>query len=74
MLICGQAEEQRLDLQHDLLQLLFAQRAQPLIPDSISNPAYVLDCGYGTGRWASELAESLPNSQVSRYMLGLVRV
>lgn len=64
VLIVRQEEEQRLDSQHDLLKLLFAHRVQPLVPDSISNPAHVLDCAYGTGRWASELAEVFPDSQV----------
>lgn len=64
VLIVSQDEEQRLNLQHDLLKLLFAQRVQPLIPDSIANPAHILDCAYGTGRWASELATIFPDSQV----------
>lgn len=51
-------------MQHDLLKLLFAHRVNPLIPDSVQNPVNVLDCGYGTGKWASELAESFPESQV----------
>lgn len=44
--------------------LLFTDRVNPLVPDSVRDPAHILDCGYGTGEWASAVAESFPDSQV----------
>lgn len=74
MLTAGQIEERRLHTQHNLLKLLFGHRINPLVPDSVLNPVHVLDCGYGSGIWASEVAESFPDAQVSETLGGITLI
>ncbi|KAK6078354.1 methyltransferase domain-containing protein [Seiridium cupressi] len=56
------AEQDRLDLQHEIYRLLF-DGWLALAPMS-SPPRYVLDVGTGTGLWAKEFAEQNPSSYV----------
>lgn len=53
-------EIDRLDLQHYLLRYMLQRNY--LAP--IHNPGRILDIGCGTGRWAIEMAESLPKTEV----------
>ncbi|KAE8147447.1 S-adenosyl-L-methionine-dependent methyltransferase [Aspergillus avenaceus] len=54
-------EAERLDLQHRLFNKVFDQR---LIFPPIKHPKRVLDCGYGTASWATEVAEKNPQCEV----------
>ncbi|KAH8653743.1 S-adenosyl-L-methionine-dependent methyltransferase [Xylariales sp. PMI_506] len=56
------AEQDRLDLQHELFRILFDGWLS-LAPFSKA-PEYVLDIGTGTGLWAFEFAEQNPSSYV----------
>lgn len=57
-----QNEIDRLELQQSIFNLVFDNR---LIFPPIRNPRRVLDCGYGAGNWALEVAERYPDCQVS---------
>ncbi|KAA8904481.1 S-adenosyl-L-methionine-dependent methyltransferase [Sphaerosporella brunnea] len=48
-------------MQHEALQLVFDGR---LIFPPIENPQNILDCGYGSGAWAVDVAEKYPDCQV----------
>ncbi|KAG0131899.1 S-adenosyl-L-methionine-dependent methyltransferase [Tuber indicum] len=54
-----EAESDRLDLQHQMLTLLFGLHRAPL-----QNPQKILDIGTGTGIWAVEMADKFPSSEV----------
>ncbi|CUS09613.1 unnamed protein product [Tuber aestivum] len=54
-----EAESDRLDLQHQMLSLLFGLHRAPL-----QNPQKILDIGTGTGIWAVEMADKFPSSEV----------
>jgi hypothetical protein len=59
-------EEERLEVQHNVIQRLFAE----LSPDAlffppIDYPTRILDCGYGRGQWAVAMAETYTDSRVS---------
>lgn len=56
-----QAERERLDRLHRILQLVFDHR---LIFPPVESPQRILDCGYGSGAWALEVAEKYPECQV----------
>lgn len=56
-----QDEAERLEIQHRVFNMLFDYR---LIFPPISKPRRVLDCGYGSGSWAVEVAEQYPDCQV----------
>uniref|UniRef100_A0A093V652 Phosphoethanolamine N-methyltransferase 3 n=1 Tax=Talaromyces marneffei PM1 TaxID=1077442 RepID=A0A093V652_TALMA len=53
-------EIDRLELQQQVFNLVFDNR---LIFPPIHNPRRVLDCGYGAGNWALEVAERYPHCQ-----------
>lgn len=53
----------RLDLYHDMLQLLLGEGVFHLA-DLPPNPQCILDCGTGTGAWAISMAELHPSAQV----------
>ncbi|RPA91495.1 S-adenosyl-L-methionine-dependent methyltransferase [Choiromyces venosus 120613-1] len=54
-----EAENDRLDLQHQMLYLLFGLHRAPL-----DNPQKMLDIGTGTGIWAVEMADKFPSSEI----------
>ncbi|EEQ91279.1 uncharacterized protein BDCG_06399 [Blastomyces dermatitidis ER-3] len=54
-------EIERLELQHRVLSTVFDER---LIFPPVDSPKRVLDCGYGTGSWAVEVAEKYPSCEV----------
>ncbi|KAL4751673.1 hypothetical protein BDW72DRAFT_88902 [Aspergillus terricola var. indicus] len=54
-------EAERLDLQHQILSRVFDNR---LIFPPIPRLRRVLDCGYGTGSWAIDVAEQNPDCEV----------
>ncbi|PLB47949.1 hypothetical protein P170DRAFT_476602 [Aspergillus steynii IBT 23096] len=54
-------EAERLDLQHRIFNRVFDNR---LIFPPIPQPRQILDCGYGTGSWAIEIAEQHPDCDV----------
>lgn len=64
-----QGEEQRLENQHQILQYLFEGR---LFFPPIQHPKKVLDCGYGRGNWALEMAQTYPDSEVGPSLLDLL--
>jgi trans-aconitate methyltransferase len=57
-----QPENERLDLQYDILHLVLGQRAH-LAP--LSNPRKILDIGTGTGVWALDMAKMFPRAHVT---------
>ncbi|KAL0261718.1 hypothetical protein SLS55_003148 [Diplodia seriata] len=57
-----QDEEQRLESQHQILRYLFEGR---LFFPPIQRPTKILDCGYGRGNWALEMAQTYPDSEVT---------
>lgn len=69
VLLCGQVklmiqqqEEQRLENQHQLLRYLFDDR---LFFPPVKCPRRILECGYGRGHWALDMALNYPHSEVS---------
>ncbi|KAL2061827.1 hypothetical protein VTL71DRAFT_7205, partial [Oculimacula yallundae] len=54
-------EIERLNIFHNVLNRVFEGR---LIFPPIHRPRRILDCGYGTGVWASEVAEQNPQCEV----------
>ena len=56
-----ETEQDRLNLQHDIFHRLFGGKSY-LCPKTTPNS--VLDLGTGTGIWAQELADSLPECEV----------
>ncbi|KAL4807051.1 hypothetical protein BDV18DRAFT_159272 [Aspergillus unguis] len=54
-------EAERLDFQHRILSKVFDHR---LVFPPISHLRRVLDCGYGTGSWAIDVAEQNPDCEV----------
>lgn len=61
-------------MQHDLLKLLLPHRSHAPLPQSVRDPADILDCGYGTGDWAVEVAELFPDCKVSHLIFKLHRI
>lgn len=57
-----QEEVDRLEHQQRVFDLVFDTR---LIFPPIQEPQRILDCGYGAGAWAVEVAEQFPDCQVS---------
>ncbi|KZF25363.1 S-adenosyl-L-methionine-dependent methyltransferase [Xylona heveae TC161] len=55
-------EVERLNLQHNVLNSTFDGR---LIFPPVQKPRRILDCGYGSGSWASEVAEQHPDCEVT---------
>lgn len=47
-----------------MLLELFRDRRNPLLPDFVDDPKNVLDCGFGTGDWVYELAETYSDCNV----------
>jgi hypothetical protein len=56
-----QREEARLENQHDLLKRFFSRLYFP----GIGDPQKILDCGYGRGEWAVDVAEEYEDCEVS---------
>jgi hypothetical protein len=56
-----QDEAERLELQQRVFNRVFDDR---LIFPPVSRPKKVLDCGYGSGAWAVEVAEEYPECEV----------
>ncbi|KAL4931270.1 class I SAM-dependent methyltransferase [Aspergillus undulatus] len=54
-------EAERLDLQHQIFSRVFDYR---LVFPPITRLRRVLDCGYGTGSWAIDVAEQNPDCEV----------
>ncbi|EOD47288.1 Methyltransferase type 11 [Neofusicoccum parvum] len=55
-------EEERLESQHQILRYLFDNR---LFFPPIQYPTKVLDCGFGRGNWALDMAQMYPDSEVT---------
>ncbi|KAF9734434.1 UMTA methyltransferase [Paraphaeosphaeria minitans] len=56
-------EEIRLEVQYDIIYRFFEERH--FFP-SIPNPRSILECGYGRGQWAVQVAEDYEQCEVSR--------
>ena len=56
-----QEEAERLELQHRVFNRVFEDR---LIFPPVRRPRRVLDCGYGAGTWATDVAYQYPNCDV----------
>ncbi|KAJ9301648.1 hypothetical protein DTO217A2_7561 [Paecilomyces variotii] len=56
-------EAERLELQHRVFNRVFDDR---LIFPPIRRPTRILDCGYGAGAWAVEVAEQYPNCEMTK--------
>ncbi|KAL4903665.1 hypothetical protein BDW74DRAFT_179658 [Aspergillus multicolor] len=54
-------EAERLELQHRIFNKMFDNR---LVFPPIPGLRRVLDCGYGTGSWAVDMAEQNPDCEV----------
>ncbi|PGH27955.1 hypothetical protein AJ80_00209 [Polytolypa hystricis UAMH7299] len=54
-------EIERLDIQHKVFNKVFDER---LIFPPVVQPRRILDCGYGSGAWAVEVAEQYPQCEV----------
>jgi hypothetical protein len=61
VLIAVQEEEDRLDVHHQMLQDLFDGR---MFFPPIQYPRRILDCGYGQGHWAVQMAGTYDASRV----------
>jgi ubiquinone/menaquinone biosynthesis C-methylase UbiE len=61
-----QEEAERLDLQHRVFSRIFDGR---LIFPPIPRLRRVLDCGYGTGSWAVDVATQYPDCRVNIVVL-----
>ena len=57
----NQDEEERLVIQHNVLNRMFDGR---LVFPPLVSLEKVLDCGYGSATWAAEVAEQFPASEV----------
>ncbi|KAF4537576.1 Tam domain methyltransferase protein [Lasiodiplodia theobromae] len=55
-------ESERLDLQYELLKVLFGMRDY-FAP--LHDPRKILDIGTGTGKWAIEMASQFPNADIT---------
>ncbi|OJJ46766.1 hypothetical protein ASPZODRAFT_66834 [Penicilliopsis zonata CBS 506.65] len=55
------SEAERLDIQHRVLNRVFDGR---LIFPPVPRPKRILDCGYGSGAWAVDVAEQHPECEV----------
>ena len=64
-------EQERLALQHRALQMVFEGR---LIFPPVAHPIKVLDCGCGSAAWATEVAETFPDSEVRHCTLAVVQL
>ncbi|KAI1624138.1 S-adenosyl-L-methionine-dependent methyltransferase [Exophiala viscosa] len=58
-------EETRLRDQHEMLKWIYRDWHNLLHPDFIGEPESVLDCAFGTGNWAYDLAEYDPDCSVT---------
>jgi tRNA G46 methylase TrmB len=58
-------EETRLIDQHEMLKEVYQDWNNGLYPAFIGDPEAVLDCGFGTGNWAYDMAEYDPSCLVS---------
>jgi ubiquinone/menaquinone biosynthesis C-methylase UbiE len=58
-------EETRLIDQHEMLKEVYHDWNNGLYPAFIGDPEAVLDCGFGTGNWAYDMAEYDPSCLVS---------
>ncbi|EHY54315.1 hypothetical protein HRR83_008106 [Exophiala dermatitidis] len=57
-------EETRLRDQHEMMKMIYRDWDNSLHPNFIQDPESILDCGFGSGNWASDLAEYDPNCTV----------
>lgn len=61
----AQEELERLEEQHRALtDLVLRDLPEPLFIAPVREPTRVLDCGYGSGAWAVQVAESYPDCEV----------
>ncbi|KAK5454353.1 hypothetical protein LTS15_006353 [Exophiala xenobiotica] len=58
-------EETRLIDQHEMLKEVYHDWNNGLYPAFIGDPEAVLDCGFGTGNWAYDMAEYDPSCLVT---------
>lgn len=65
-----QPENERLDLQYDILSVVLNQRPH-LAP--LTNPRKILDVGTGTGVWALEMAQKFPRAHVTGFDLSPIQ-
>lgn len=63
LLTSSKDELERLEAQHSVLQEVWGR----IIFPSLGRPTRILDCGYGTGTWAVEVAEAFPECSVSAF-------
>ena len=65
-------EQDRLDMQHHLYRIALDDQLflAPMVDTNVRN---VLDVGCGTGLWAIDVAESLPEAKVVGFDLRCVR-
>ncbi|KAK5047340.1 hypothetical protein LTR84_006863 [Exophiala bonariae] len=62
----AQEEETRLQDQHEMLKLIYHDWDNALHPNFIQDPEAILDCGFGSGNWAYDLAEYDSNCSRNR--------
>ncbi|KIW12179.1 hypothetical protein PV08_09455 [Exophiala spinifera] len=58
-------EETRLLEQHEMLKLIYTDWNNGLYAPIVGEPEAILDCGFGTGAWAYDVAEYDPNCMVT---------
>ena len=58
----AQDEAERLEFQQDVLNRVFDGR---LVLPQVDQPHRILDCGYGAGSWAVQVADQYPNCEVA---------
>ncbi|KAG0133499.1 S-adenosyl-L-methionine-dependent methyltransferase [Tuber indicum] len=54
-------ERERQEAQHEIFKLVFDRK---LIFPPVHNPGKILDCGYGSGSWATDVAMKYPHCDV----------
>lgn len=64
-LVISKEEETRLRDQHEMLKMIYNDWSNLLHPDFMGDPASILDCGFGSGNWACDIAEYDSDCRVS---------
>ncbi len=65
-----QEEETRLRDQHEMVKMIYQDWDNSMHPNFMGDLERILDCGFGSGDWACDLAEYDPDCTVSATLAG----